>query len=165
MMQFAHNFPDVQIVAQAARQLTWSHFVEILPLKDELQREFYLTMAAFEQWGRNTLRAKIDGMLYERTLLSGKPDEMIKHELAKVREENIISPDLVFRSPYFLEFTGLKGVYSEKSLEDSLVVRLEQFIMELGAGFTFVESMSTTWKRFSTSKNLPPKRAKNRLLD
>ena len=139
MMQFAQNFPDVQIVAQAARQLTWSHFVEILPLKDELQREFYLTMAAFEQWGRNTLRAKIDGMLYERTLISGKPDEMIKHELSKVRDENIISPDLVFRSPYFLEFTGLKGVYSEKSLEDSLVVRLEQFIMELGAGFSFVE--------------------------
>lgn len=139
MMQFAQKFPDMQIVAQAARQLTWSHFVEILPLKDELQREFYLTMAGFEQWGRNTLREKIDGMLYERTLISGKPDEMIKHELSKVRTENMISPDLVFRSPYFFEFTGLKGVYSEKSLEDSLIVRLEQFIMELGAGFTFVE--------------------------
>jgi len=139
MMQFAEQFHDFQIVAQAARQLTWSHFVEILPLKDELQREFYLTMAGFERWSRNTLRAKIDGMLYERTLISGKPDEMIKAELSNVRNENAISPDLVFRSPYFLEFTGLKGAYNEKSLEDSLIASLEQFILELGAGFTFVE--------------------------
>lgn len=139
MMQFAQNFPDVQIVAQVATQLTWSHFVEILPLKNDLQREFYLTMAAFEQWSIRILREKIGGMLYERTLISGKSNEMIKQELSKVRVENSISPDLVFRSPYFLEFTGLKGVYSEKSLEDSLIVRLEQFILELGAGFTFVE--------------------------
>jgi len=139
MMQFADLFPDFEIVAQAARQLTWSHFVEILPLKDELQREFYLTMAGFERWSRNTLRDKIDGMLYERTLISGKPDEIIKSELSKVRNENNISPEVVFRSPYFLDFTGLKGAYSEKSLEDSLIARLEQFILELGVGFTFVE--------------------------
>jgi len=139
MMQFAELFPDVQIVSTVSTQLTWSHFVEILPLKDELQREFYLTMAGFERWSRNTLRAKIDGMLYERTLISGKPDEMIKSELSKVRNEDVISPDLVFRSPYFLDFTGLKGAYSEKSLEDSLIARLEQFILELGVGFTFVE--------------------------
>lgn len=50
-----------------------------------------------------------------------------------------MSPDLVFKSPYFLEFTGLKGMYSEKSLEDSLIAHLEQFIMELGVGFSFVE--------------------------
>jgi YhcG PDDEXK nuclease domain len=50
-----------------------------------------------------------------------------------------ISPDLVFKSPYFLDFAGLKGMYSEKSLEDSLIASLEQFIMELGSGFTFVE--------------------------
>ena len=56
-----------------------------------------------------------------------------------MRESETLSPDLVFKSPYFLEFTGLKGMYSEKSLEDSLVAHLEQFIMELGYGFTFVE--------------------------
>ena len=117
MMQFAVLFPDFEIVAQAARQLTWSHFVEILPLKDDLQREFYLTMTGFERWSVRVLREKIDGMLYERTLISGKPDEMIKTELSKVRNENTISPDVVFRSPYFLEFTGLKGAYSEKSSE------------------------------------------------
>ena len=139
MMQFAKLMPDQQIVAQLATKLFWSHFIEVLPLKDTLQREFYLTMAANENWGRDTLRAKIDGMLYERTAIATRPDELIKQELANLREGDTMSPDLVFKSPYFLEFTGLKGMYSEKSLEDSLVAHLEQFIMELGSGFTFVE--------------------------
>ena len=139
MMQFAKLMPDQQIVAQLATKLFWSHFIEVLPLKDALQREFYLTMAANENWGRDTLRAKIDGMLYERTAIATRPDELIKQELANLREGDTMSPDLVFKSPYFLEFTGLKGMYSEKSLEDSLVAHLEQFIMELGSGFTFVE--------------------------
>ena len=138
MMQFAQEFPDQQIVSQAARQLTWSHFIEVLPLKDDLQREFYITLAASERWGRDRLRKEIDGMLYERTAISGKPDEFIKKELSTLRENNVMSPDLVFKSPYFLEFTGLKGFYSEKSLEDCLVAHLEQFIIELGNGFSFV---------------------------
>lgn len=78
-------------------------------------------------------------MLYERTALAKKPVELIKKELASLRNENELSPDLVFKSPYFLEFAGLKGMYSEKDLEDSLVAHLEQFILELGNGFTFVE--------------------------
>ena len=138
MMQFATLFPDSQIVAPLARQLWWSHFVEVMPLKDELQREFYLTMAVSERWSKRTLQAKIDGMLFERTAISGKPDEFIKKELSTLRDDNVMSPDLVFKSPYFLEFTGLKGMYSEKSLEDSLVAHLEQFIVELGNGFSFV---------------------------
>ena len=138
MMQFATLFPDSQIVAPLARQLWWSHFVEVMPLKDELQREFYLTMAASERWSKRTLQAKIDGMLFERTAISGKPDEFIKKELATLRDDNVMSPDLVFKSPYFLEFTGLKGMYSEKSLEDCLLAHLEQFIIELGNGFSFV---------------------------
>ena len=139
MMQFAQLFPDFQIVSQLATKLFWSHFIEVLPLKEPLQREFYLTMAANENWGRDTLRAKIDGMLFERTAIATKPEELIKQELANLRDNEETSPDLVFKSPYFLEFTGLKGMYSEKSLEDSLVAHLEQFIMELGYGFTFVE--------------------------
>ena len=139
MMQFAQLFPDLEIVSPLATQLSWSHFIEVLPLKDGLQREFYLTMAAFEGWNRRILREKIDGMLYERTIISGKPGKMIKQELKRVRENKAISPELVFKSPYFLEFTGLKGMYSEKSLEDALVARLEQFILELGIGFSFIE--------------------------
>ena len=138
MMQFAQEFPDEQIVVTASRQLSWSHFVEILPLKDDLQREFYLTFAASERWSVRRLRKEIDGMLFERTAISGKPDEFIKKELSTLRDDNVMSPDLVFKSPYFLEFTGLKGFYSEKTLEDCLLAHLEQFIIELGNGFSFV---------------------------
>ena len=139
MMQFAELFPDFQIVATASRQLSWSHFIELLSIRNNLGREFYLTMAASENWSIRTLRNKIDSMLYERTAISSKPDEVVKAELTNLRDNEILSPDLVFKSPYFLEFTGLKGVYSEKSLEDSLLVHLEHFILELGVGFTFVE--------------------------
>ena len=138
MMQFANLFPDEQIVAPLARQLSWSHFQIVMPIKDDLQREFYMTMAASQNWSKRMLQKEIDGMLYERTAISGKPDEFIKKELSTLRKDNVMSPDLVFKSPYFLEFTGLKGMYSEKSLEDCLVAHLEQFIIELGNGFSFV---------------------------
>ena len=138
MMQFAQMFPDIQIVSPLVSKLSWSHFLIVMPLKDELQREFYLTMAASERWSKRTLQAKIDGMLFERTAIATKPDELIKKELSTLRDNDVMSPDLVFKSPYFLEFTGLKGMYSERSLEDSLVAHLEQFIIELGNGFTFV---------------------------
>lgn len=139
MMQFAELFPDVQIVSELATQLSWSHFIELFTIKDALHRDFYTQMTVYEKWGTKQLRDKIDGMLYERTLISGKPDELIKTELANMQQGENFSPDLVFKSPYFLDFTGLKGVYSERNLEDSLVVSLEQFIMELGVGFSFVE--------------------------
>lgn len=138
MMQFAQQFPEFRIVSRVATKLSWSHFIEVLSLKDELQREFYITLAASERWGRDKLRKEIDGMLYERTAISTKPDELIKQELTQLRDDNVMSPDLVFKSPYFLEFTGLKGMYSEKTLEDCLVTHLEQFIIELGNGFSFV---------------------------
>ena len=138
MMQFAQMFPDFGIVSQLATKLFWSHFIEVLPLKDSLQREFYITMAASGRWGRDKLRKEIDGMLFERTAISGKPEEFIKKELSTLRNDNEMSPDLVFKNPYFLEFTGLKGFYSEKTLEDCLVAHLEQFIIELGNGFSFV---------------------------
>ena len=139
MMQFAEIFPDFQIVSQAATKLSWSHFIELLSLKEEIKRHFYLTMALNESWGRDTLRDKIDGMLYERTIISGKSDEVIKTELINMQQGENFSPDLIFKSPYFLDFTGLKGMYSEKNLEVSLLAALEHFIMELGVGFTFVE--------------------------
>lgn len=138
MMQFAAMFPNLEIVSTLLSKLSWSHFLIVMTLRDEIQREFYLTLAADEHWSVRTLQAKIDGMLYERTAISSKPDALIKQELSQLRDDNVLSPDLVFKSPYFLEFTGLKGMYSEKSLEDSLLAHLEQFIIELGNGFSFV---------------------------
>lgn len=139
MMQFAEVFPDEQIVALATRQLSWSHFVELIPLKQPLQREFYAEMCRIEKWSVKTLREKIDGMLYERTAISKKPKQLIKKEIKKLREEDKLTPDLVFRDPYFLDFLGLKNTYSEKNLEDAILHELENFILELGHGFTFIE--------------------------
>ena len=76
MMQFAQMFPDIQIVSPLVSKLSWSHFLIVMPLKDELQREFYLTMAASERWSKRTLQAKIDGMLFERTAIATKSDEL-----------------------------------------------------------------------------------------
>lgn len=138
MMQFAEEFPDLQIVSPLATQLSWTHFQEILPLKDAIQREFYLTLAAEEHWSKRTLREKIDSMLFERTAIASNSNELIRKELARIRNERNISPDIVFKSPYFLDFTGLKGNYSESELENSLINNIENFLLELGAGFSFV---------------------------
>ncbi len=81
MIQFAQMFPDFPIVSPLVTKLSWTHFLIVMPLKDELQREFYLTMAAAERWNKRTLQEKMDGMLYERTAISSKPDELIKNEL------------------------------------------------------------------------------------
>jgi predicted nuclease of restriction endonuclease-like (RecB) superfamily len=138
MIRFAQLFPDGGIVSTLSRQLSWSHIIEILQLKDALQRDFYAEMCRIERWGVRTLRAKISGMLFERTALSRKPKELVKQELARLREGDTLTPDLVFRDPYFLDFLGLKDAYSEKDLEAAILREIERFILELGAGFTFV---------------------------
>ena len=138
MVRFAEVFPEQEIVSTVSRQLSWSHFVEIIPLEDDLQRDFYAEMCRIERWSVRTLRQKIAGMLYERTALSKKPEELAKKELATLREEDRLTPDLVFRDPYFLDFLGLKDTYSEKDLEAAILRELESFILEIGVGFTFV---------------------------
>jgi predicted nuclease of restriction endonuclease-like (RecB) superfamily len=135
MTRLAELFPDRDVIAALSRELGWSHFVEILPLKDQLRRDFYAEMCRIERWSVRTLRAKIDGMLFERTALSRKPAEQ---ELAELREEDRLSPDLVFRDPYFLDFLGLKDTFGEKDLEAAILRELEAFILELGAGFAFL---------------------------
>jgi len=138
MIRFAEVFPEGNIVSTLSRQLSWSHFVEIIPLKDDLQRDFYAEMCRIERWSVRTLRKKIDGMLYERTAISKKPEKLVKEELAALREEDRLTPDLVFRDPYFLDFLGLKDTFSEKDLESSILREMESFILELGVGFSFV---------------------------
>ena len=78
-MQFAQEV-DQQIVSTLSTQLTWSHVLEILPLKEALQREFYLTMASSNKWSVRTLRKEIDGSLYQRTAIAGKDNEQIHLE-------------------------------------------------------------------------------------
>ena len=95
-------------------------------------------MCRVERWSTRTLRQKIGGMLYERTALSKKPEVLARRELAALRDEDRLTPDLVFRDPYFLDFLGLTGAFQEKDLEAAILREMESFIMELGAGFAFV---------------------------
>lgn len=139
MAQFAEVFPDEQIVAALRRQLGWTHFRMIIPLDDELKRDFYAEMCRIERWSTRTLEKKIGGMLYERTALSKKPDKLIRQELAALREEDKLTPDLVFRDPYVLDFLGLRDTYAEKDLESAILRAMEAFLLELGVGFAFLE--------------------------
>ena len=139
MLKFAELFPDEQIVATLSQQLSWSHFVEILPLKESLKRDFYAEMCRIEKWNVRTLRKKIDSMLYERTAISKKPELLVKAELEMLRKKDQLTPDLVFRDPYVLEFLNLNDRYLEKDVEDAIMRELEQFLLELGVGFSFVE--------------------------
>jgi predicted nuclease of restriction endonuclease-like (RecB) superfamily len=139
MVRFAEVFPDEQIVSALRTQLGWTHFRMIVPLEDELQRDFYAEMCRMEKWSTRTLEKKIGGMLYERTALSKKPDKLIRQELAALREEDKLTPDLVFRDPYVLDFLRLQDTYAEKDLEAAILREIEAFILELGTGFAFLE--------------------------
>jgi predicted nuclease of restriction endonuclease-like (RecB) superfamily len=138
MVQFVEVFPDEQIVATLRRQLGWSHFKEIIPLQDELKRDFYAEMCRIENWSVRTLRKKKGGMLFERTAISKKPDKLIRKELKALREEDQLTPDLVFRDPYVLDFLKLKDTYGEGDIEAAILREIESFILELGAGFCFI---------------------------
>jgi predicted nuclease of restriction endonuclease-like (RecB) superfamily len=128
-----------EIVAALGRQLGWTHFRMITPMEDELKRDFYAEMCRIERWSARTLEKKIGGMLYERTALSRKPDKLIRQELAALREEDKLTPDLVFRDPYVLDFLGLRDTYAERDLEAAILREMEAFILELGVGCAFLE--------------------------
>lgn len=138
MIQFAATFSDEQIVVSLIRQLSWTHFIALIPLKDPRQRDFYAQMASLEHWSVRTLRGRIDSMLYERTALSKKPEELISQELANIREAKGMSPSLVMRDPYILDFLGLQDAWQESDLEAAVIREMESFLLELGIGFSFV---------------------------
>ena len=138
MLQFAELFPEEPIVATLSRQLGWSHFKEILPLKDELARKFYTEMCRLERWAVRTLRDKINGMLYERTAISRKPEALIRQELEALTEADSLTPDMVFRDPYLLSFLGLADTFSEQQLSDAILREIERFLLEMGRYFAFI---------------------------
>ena len=138
MVKFAEVFPEGEIVATLSQQLSWSHFRQLLPLEQPLQRDFYAEMCRVERWSVRTLRDRIDSMLFERTAISKKPDELAKAEIAALRAEDQISPSMVFRDPYLFDFLGLNDRYLEKDLEDAILREIETFLLELGNGFAFL---------------------------
>ncbi|MGA9098116.1 MAG: DUF1016 N-terminal domain-containing protein [Methanotrichaceae archaeon] len=121
MIRFAETFLDAEIVQTLSAQLSWSHFIDIIHLKDPLQRQFYAEMSRVERWSVRTLRKKIQGMLYERTAISRKPEELARQELEALLDEDRMTPDLVFRDPYLLDFLGLEDTYSESDLEAAIL--------------------------------------------
>jgi predicted nuclease of restriction endonuclease-like (RecB) superfamily len=138
MIRFAETFPDSRIVHALSEQLSWTHLRQIIYLDDPLQRDFYTQMCRIERWSTRTLQDKIQGMLYERTAISRKPDHLARKKLAVLRDEDRVSPDLVFRNPYLLDSLGLKDAYTEKDFETAILRHLEHFLLELGSDFSYV---------------------------
>jgi predicted nuclease of restriction endonuclease-like (RecB) superfamily len=138
MKIFSETFSFEEISATLSHKFSWSHFVEFIGIKDELKRSFYIELCSIEKWSVRQLRERINSMLYERTAISKKPDETIKQEHELLKQKQQITPDLIFRDPYFLDFLGLNDTYSEKDLESAIIIEMQKFIIELGYDFAFL---------------------------
>ena len=128
MMQFATNFEDFTIVSPLATQLTWSHFIELFPLKSIESKMYYAQNAIAQNWGKRELRNQITRKAFER------------NEIASIQVA-IEQPELIntFKDPFILDFLNLKNTFLEDDLESAILRELESFILELGKGFAFLE--------------------------
>lgn len=138
-LRAAYTFSEDEIAYALRIQLSWTHLRSLMFMEDTLERQFYMEMCRIEHWDTRTLDEKIDSQLYQRTAISQRPEEVIKRELDELRDADMLNPDIVFRSTYFLDMLGLPDVFSEKDLENSILNQLLEFIKELGSDFTFVD--------------------------
>ena len=138
-LRAAYTFSEDEIAYALRIQLSWTHLRSLMFMEDTLERQFYMEMCRIEHWDTRTLDEKIDSQLYQRTAISQRPEEVIKRELDELRNADMLNPDIVFRSTYFLDMLGLPDVFSEKDLENSILNQLLEFIKELGSDFTFVD--------------------------
>ncbi|EPP0044775.1 PDDEXK nuclease domain-containing protein [Pseudomonas aeruginosa] len=117
--------------------LPWSAYVRLLSVKDGHARQFYEAEALRGGWSVRQLDRQINSQFYERTALSkNKAAMLVKGAVSKA--EDAVTPDDAIKDPYVLEFLDLKDEYSESDLEQALIRRLEDFLLELGDGFAFV---------------------------
>lgn len=137
-LRSAETFSEKEILYAVSRQLSWTHIRTLMYMEDCIQREFYMEICIQERWSTRLLQERIGSMLYERTAISKKPEETIKEDLKLLKAEDKLTPDLVFRDPYFLDFLGLKDTYSEKDLESAIISELQRFIIEMGSDFAFM---------------------------
>jgi len=138
MAKFYEYFPSNSIVATLSQQLSWSHFVELIKISDNIKREFYAKMSSCENWTVRTLRERMDSMLFERSAIAKQPEEVIRQELANLGNKDHVSVNIYIKDPYLLNFLDLNDNYSEKDLENAILQNLEQFILELGSDFAFL---------------------------
>ncbi len=128
MMQFAGLFTDIEIVSTLSTQLSWSHFVTLLPIKSQEARLYYARASANQTLGIRDLRKQISTKAFERSSIANLQNT-----------GNHPAIHNTFKDPYFLDFLGLQNTYLEKDLEQAILRELEAFILELGKGFAFVE--------------------------
>lgn len=128
MMQFAEQFQNVEILSTLSTQLSWSHFIEILPLSDMAAKVYYLEQAASGNLGIRAFRKLISRKAFERKEIAN----------TQLSVESAV-PFNTFKDPYLFDILGLQDVYLENDLETSILRELEKFILEFGKGFAFVE--------------------------
>jgi predicted nuclease of restriction endonuclease-like (RecB) superfamily len=104
MVQLYNELTILQSLLGELKGLSWTHIITLLPIKDNLKREFYATLCQKEQWSTRTLQDRINTMLYERTALSKLPEKTIENQLRELKEKDKMTPELVFRDPYVLDF-------------------------------------------------------------
>lgn len=137
-LRIAETFPDNKILYALSRELSWTHLRTLMYMDSDLKRDFYTEMCRLEKWSTRQLQEKIDSMLFERTAISKKPEKLAALEVQKLKIEGTLSPDLVFRDHYVLDFLNLNDAFTENDLESAIIRELEKFILELGTGFSFV---------------------------
>lgn len=136
MRQFSETFP----IRHAVRaELTWTHYRLLMRVGEPNRREFYLTEAANEGWTSRQLERQINSFYYERLLATQnehRPE--IAGEIFKLEPKK--DADYILKDPYILEFLDLKEntKYSESELEQGLIDKLQEFLLELGKGFSFI---------------------------
>lgn len=134
----AEVFPDEPILSAPRRELSWTHLKMLMYVEEPLKRDFYIELCRVERWSSRQLQDRMQSMLFERSALSRQPDEVIRREVAHLRDAQQLTPGLVLKDPYILDFLGLNDHYLERDLEDAILREMEQCLLELGAGFTFV---------------------------
>lgn len=154
MIKFAKLYPDSQIVSTLSRQLSWSHIILICSVEESNKRTFYIEMSRLQNWSVRTLKKQIDGLFFERSGISRKPDEVIKLQINDMQSSDTMTTDLIFKDPYFINFIQGKDCQSELDLENAILTNITDFLQELGSDFCFVARQ----KRMSTGK-------KDRYLD
>ncbi len=117
-------------------KLSWSHYLQLMRIKNDDERSFYEIEAVNSNWGIRTLQRQYNSSLYERLALSRDKNEVMR--LAK--EGNVVSkPQDIVKQPTVLEFLGIeeKASYSETDLETAIIDKLQKFLLELGKGYLF----------------------------
>jgi predicted nuclease of restriction endonuclease-like (RecB) superfamily len=137
-LRVAGAFPEEASVSTPRRKVSWTHIKTLMYVDDPLRRDFYMQLCQLEQWSSRQLQERMNSLLFERSAISKKPDETIRHDLQALRQQQRPSPALLLKDPYLLDFLGLNDRYLEKDLENAILREIEHFLLELGAGFTFV---------------------------